>query len=164
MDNVTARILVVDDMPEMQQFMAALLGNAGYWVLTASTLEAGMRLAEDADPDLVVVDIRLGSYNGLQLAIRERITHPTRPVIVISGDADPVLEAEANRFGARFLPKPLHPKLLLATIEQMLEPHGSSSEPQWHTLERRHASTDRRQQEQSAVHDRRRRGRRTTDG
>jgi FixJ family two-component response regulator len=160
---MTARILVVDDMPEMQRSMAALLGEAGYWVLTASTLQAGQHLADYADPDLLLVDVRLGAYNGLQLALRERVSHPTRPVIIISDHEDPVLEAEAKRLGAHFLEKPIEPTLLLTTIEQMLAERDVSDEERWHPVDRRYASEERRQHDQAVVHDRRTRRRRATD-
>jgi DNA-binding NtrC family response regulator len=116
-------ILVVDDMPEMLGFMADLLGAAGYTVLAASTFEDGSRLAESANPDLIVTDVRLGPYNGIHLAVRQRATHPWRPMIVMSGYADPVIEAEARRQGAHFLEKSVAPERLLSDIEQMLARH-----------------------------------------
>ena len=45
-----------------------LLRGAEYEVLGAPTLEQGRRLARDANPELIVVDVRLGPYNGLELA------------------------------------------------------------------------------------------------
>lgn len=160
---MAARILVVGDMPDMQRSVAALLGEAGYWVLTASTLQAGQRLADYADPDLLLIDVRLGAYNGLQLALRQRVSHPTRPIIVINEHLDPVLEAEAKRLGAQFLEKPIEPKLLLRTIAHLLEERDVSGEHRWHPVDRRYASEDRRQREHAVVHDRRSRSRRSND-
>jgi two-component system, OmpR family, response regulator len=124
-----ATILVVDDMPQIRQIMTALLDRAGYNVITAATFEEGKQQADNADPDLMVVDVRLEDYNGLQLAIRERGGGSNRPVIVMSGHDDPVLVAEARRLGAEFLLKPFDRDQLLATIERMLATSTKRSEP-----------------------------------
>jgi DNA-binding NtrC family response regulator len=114
------KILVVDDAPSVLRMLAELLENAGFEVLSAGTFEEGKRLADAADPDLMLIDIRLGDFNGLQLAVRERVNHPKRPVIVMTGHSDPVLEAEARRNGAEFVEKPLQPSRLIEMIRRMV--------------------------------------------
>jgi DNA-binding NtrC family response regulator len=113
------RILVVDDADAVRRMLTELLEGAGYEVLGAATFEEGKQLADGAEPDLMLIDIRLGDYNGLQLAVRERVNHPGRPVIVMTGHSDPVLEAEARRHGAEFVEKPLHPSRLIEMIKRM---------------------------------------------
>jgi two-component system cell cycle sensor histidine kinase/response regulator CckA len=112
-------ILVVDDAPAVRRMLTELLIGAGYEVLSAATFEEGKQLADAGNPDLMLIDIRLGDYNGLQLAVRERVNHPGRPVIVMTGHSDPVLEAEARRHGAEFVEKPLHPSRLIDMIKRM---------------------------------------------
>jgi len=123
---VSGRILVVDDVPSVRRMVSELLGAVGYEVLSAGTLEEGKELADSGNPDVLLVDIRLGDYNGLQLAIRERINHPNRPVIVMTGHVDPVLEAEARRYGAEFVEKPIQPDRLIAMIKRVAP--GASNE------------------------------------
>jgi DNA-binding NtrC family response regulator len=112
-------ILVVDDAPAVRRMLTELLTGAGYEVMSAGTFEEGKHLADAGNPDLMLIDIRLGDYNGLQLAVRERVNHPGRPVIVMTGHSDPVLEAEARRHGAEFVEKPLHPSRLIEMIQRM---------------------------------------------
>jgi two-component system, NtrC family, response regulator GlrR len=119
------RILVVDDAPSVLRMLTELLTGAGYEVLSAGTFEEGRHLADAGNPDLMLIDIRLGDYNGLQLAVRERVNHPGRPVIVMTGHSDPVLEAEARRHGAEFVEKPLHPSRLIEMIQRMAPAGGS---------------------------------------
>lgn len=114
-----ARILVVDDAPSVRRMLTELLEGSGYEVLSAGTFEEGKQMADIGNPDLMLIDIRLGDYNGLQLAVRERVNHPGRPVIVMTGHSDPVLEAEARRHGAEFVEKPLHLASLIDLIERM---------------------------------------------
>jgi DNA-binding response OmpR family regulator len=114
------KILVVDDVSAIRQMMGALLGNAGYDVLTAATVEEAVKIADQSQPDLMVVDVRMGDHNGLQVAVRERARGRTIPIIVMSGHNDPVLVAEAERLGATFLLKPFDPDHLLARVEWLL--------------------------------------------
>ena len=117
---MTATILVVDDSAEVRAIMTTVFESAGYEVFTAGTFEQGKELFDRVLPDLVVLDIRLGAYNGLQLAVRIRSEHPTRPVLVMSGHLDPVLIAEAQRHGAEFVEKPIEPARLLSLVGRML--------------------------------------------
>jgi DNA-binding response OmpR family regulator len=123
------RILIVDDTTATLGALAELLTVAGYDVLTAASFEEGRRLADEGDPDLLLVDVRLGPYNGLHLVVRERMAHPHRPVIMTTGFPDPVLEAEARRYGAEFMEKPIRSVDLIAMIKRLLpEAQGTASQ------------------------------------
>ena len=114
-------ILVVDDTACVREMMAAVIGTAGYNVLSAATLEEAVKVTETTELDLMVVDVRLGDHNGIELALRQRARGQTHPVLIMSGHHDPVLIAEAERLGARFLLKPINPDYLLALIEETLK-------------------------------------------
>jgi DNA-binding NtrC family response regulator len=113
-------ILVVDDSAGIREMLKTLLGGAGYDVITADSYEHARDEADYAGPDLLLVDIRLGDYNGLQIAVRERGRGRTRPLIVMSGYDDPLLIAEAKRLGAEFIPKPIDPDALITLIDRLL--------------------------------------------
>jgi DNA-binding response OmpR family regulator len=112
-----ATILIVDDHRVTRLGLAEMLGNAGYDVVTAGTFQEARRILREAPPDLLIADVRLGSFNGLQLVIsgQHRV-----PAIVITGYADAVLEAEARRGGAEYLIKPFDPERLLELIRAKL--------------------------------------------
>jgi DNA-binding NtrC family response regulator len=118
---MTPTILVVDDTAGVREMMAAVIGTAGYNVLSAATLEEAVKVTETTELDLMVVDVRLGDHNGIELALRQRARGRTHPVLIMSGHHDPVLIAEAERLGARFLLKPINPDYLLALIEETLK-------------------------------------------
>lgn len=112
-----ATILIVDDHRVTRLGLAELLEQAGYSVVTAGTFPDARRILRETPPDLLIADVRLGSFNGLQLVI----SGPNRiPAIVITGYADSVLEAEARRGGADYLVKPFDPDTLLGIIRQKL--------------------------------------------
>ncbi len=111
------KILVVDDEDGMRRFLFTILTRAGYDVVTAESVQGGSRTLEEAPPDLLITDVRLGDFNGLQLLAM----HPLSiPAIVVTGFPDPVLEAEARQFGATFVLKPFVPAELLTIVEKLL--------------------------------------------
>src|SRR5918996_2505279 len=113
-----ATILIVDDHRVTRLGLAEMLESAGYDVVTAGTFQEARRILRETPPDLLIADVRLGSFNGLQLVISAQ--HRV-PAIVITGYADAVLEAEARRGGADYLVKPFNPDRLLMLIRSKLE-------------------------------------------
>lgn len=94
-----------------------LLEDAGYETITASTVPTAIKLLSEAHPDLLLVDIRLDEYNGLHLvAVRPEPI----PAIVLTGFADPAIEADARRLGAEFLLKPISPSVLTSLVRRVL--------------------------------------------
>ena len=127
-------ILIVDDHRVTRLGLAEMLTEAGYGVVTAETFPEARRILREAPPDLLISDVRLGSFNGLQLVI----SGPKRiPAIVITGHADAVLEAEARRSGADYLVKPFDPDQLLNLIRQKLSitPAGYAIPRRWRRRE-----------------------------
>ena len=114
---VPFRVLIVEDDPTTRLGLQQLLGAAGYETIGAADLKEGLEALKHFAPDLLILDIRLGEFNGLQiLATAARGT----PAIVTTGFADPVLEADAMKLGADFLVKPVLPSKLLALVEAKL--------------------------------------------
>jgi DNA-binding NtrC family response regulator len=111
------RVLIVDDDGATRCGLVQLLAQAGYDATAVGTFDEARRLIGDSPPDLLITDIRLEAYNGLQLILNSPRTIPT---IVITGFADPVLEAEARRGGAAYLVKPVQPLELLEVVAEKL--------------------------------------------
>lgn len=91
-------IRVVDDDESMRTFLSTLLQGAGYGVVVADGLRAGMQVLEETWVDLLIGDVRLGAANGLQLIAMSRQSLPT---IAITGFADPVIELRPDSSGRR---------------------------------------------------------------
>jgi len=115
---MTRKILIVDEDRAARDQLAQLLSGKGYEMLTASDVPTAMRLLAASSPDLLITDIRLDTYNGLHIIAMA----PTPiPAIVLTSIADPVIEADARRFGAEYLVKPVSPATLLTVIAGMLD-------------------------------------------
>jgi len=115
---VNPTVLVVDDDAQLRQVLAQILAARGYRALTADSVQAAASILRDVVPDVMLVDVRLGAFNGLQLvALAE---HPI-PTIVMTGHDDVSLRAAAFRLGAEFLVKPITSDVLIATVGRLVE-------------------------------------------
>jgi DNA-binding NtrC family response regulator len=112
------RILIVDDDEGIRSFLFTILAGAGYDVVTAESVQVGRTALAQASPDLLITDVRLGDFNGLQLLA---LNPPAVPAIVMTGFPDPVLEAQARQFGAQFILKPIEPAGLLMLVAELLQ-------------------------------------------
>src|SRR5688500_10772432 len=81
---MTARILAVDDDPNMLSLMRRGLTFADYTVDLASDGEEALTIARDRPPDLVVLDIMLPGMDGLQVCQRLRKADPTLPILMLT--------------------------------------------------------------------------------
>jgi DNA-binding response OmpR family regulator len=119
-------VLVVDDDRQVLKYLTELLRESGYDTVTCERFADAKTLLSTTRPDLLLTDIRLGAYNGLQLAIFAQSKHPGIPVIVLTGYEDPTLRKEAAASGATFLVKPVKRVELLAKIEAALGTEGTT--------------------------------------
>jgi len=138
-----ARILVVDDDAGIRGAFAALLKNGGHELLTASSGEAGLELAERENPDLVLLDVWLPGMSGLDTfrALKER--RSSTPVIMMTGSGTMDLAIEASKLGAyEYRLKPFDPGAMLELIENALESARLAAEPVEEPLEPAPHSSD----------------------
>src|SRR5438094_5946153 len=125
-DTITAavdlkHVLVVDGDQPTLGLLESWLADAGYDVVVCSRFEDAKTYLAGHAPDILLADIRLGAFNGLQLALLLKGEHPGSRAIVFSDYEDPVLQAEAARCGATFVPKPQTSAILLSCLERPVE-------------------------------------------
>ena len=114
------KILLIEDDAELLVALVRAFREAGLEVFACGTFEEGREALRNQSFDVLVTDIRLGAFNGIQLAVVARDLHPSIRIIVYSGFDDPVLRAEAERIGATYLVKPVPVNVLLEHIRQPL--------------------------------------------
>ena len=120
-------VLLVSPTSQLSRAVAPLVRRAGYHVTLARSFESA-RTQLDASPDLVITELKLGEYNGLQLALRSRATGT--PVIVL---ADESFEHEIEHLGAVWMsPQTASSDELQSVIAQLLEnAPGQDSAFEW---------------------------------
>jgi DNA-binding response OmpR family regulator len=90
------------------------LTRAGREVVACRTFDDAREQLLTEAFEVLVTDVRLGAFNGIQLAVIARSQAPDMKIIVFSGFDDPVLKEEVASLGARFLLKPVTADMLLA--------------------------------------------------
>lgn len=128
MTQVPIRILVIEDEPQMQKFLAASLSGEGYRTLEAQTGQEGIALARTHNPDLVLLDLGLPDTDGMEVtrALRD---FSTKPVIVISARGQEEDKVRALDVGADdYLTKPFGTSELMARIRVALRHAARSKE------------------------------------
>lgn len=114
----TYQVVIVDDDDMALGTLQRLVTKWGYDVVPFARFEEARAFIEKRTPDALVVDVRLGTYNGLQLVHLARQIAPHMTLVAISGFDDAVLRAEAERAGAAYLVKPL----ALDDLKRLLPP------------------------------------------
>ena len=113
-------LLVEDDGPLLDALTRALERDGGLDIIACNTFEEARRRLREQSFDVLLTDVRLGAFNGLQLAVLAKDVNPLTQLIVFSGFDDDVLRAEAAHLGATYLVKPVY----AAQLQQLI---GSKS-------------------------------------
>lgn len=124
-----ARLLVVDDDPELRELITAYLTKQGYHITAvADGVEMdGALLAEDID--LVILDLMLPGEDGLSIAKRLKQDTDT-PIIIVSAQGEDVDRIVGLEVGADdYIAKPFNPRELLARVRAVMRrAHGKGSD------------------------------------
>lgn len=119
-----ARILVVDDEPQMLRSIRLILAGQGYETVLAPTGEAALAEFARRLPDAVLLDLMLPDIDGLEVCRRLR-KRSAVPIVVLSARGDELTKVEALDLGADdYLTKPFGAKELLARVRVALR-HAS---------------------------------------
>jgi two-component system cell cycle response regulator DivK len=118
-----AKVLVVEDNLANMKLAVLLLETAGHTVLTAKDAEAGLILAREGQPDLILMDIQLPDMDGLEATALLKGADATRAIPVIALTAL-VMKGDEERIRAAgcdgYIAKPLSYREFLATIAERL--------------------------------------------
>lgn len=112
------KILVVDDDRSLLDALERYFIDAGEDVVAIDSYEEARRALQTTQFDALITDVRLGAFNGLQLAVISRDTYPDIRLIVFSGFDDSVLRTEAEHVGATYMVKPVTGARLLEVLRQ----------------------------------------------
>jgi adenylate cyclase len=116
-------ILIVEDNPESLDILRARLTAHNYEVITAPDGEAGLTMAREKQPDLILLDIMMPKMDGIEVCrrIKGDPSLPFMPIIMVTAKADSedvVAGLEAG--GDEYLTKPVDHAALVARVKSML--------------------------------------------
>jgi len=118
-----SKILIVEDDPASLAFVKYLLGNRGHTILAAEDGEAGLKVAQDSRPDLILSDAEIPKLDGCELARRLKADPALRhiPLVAVTASA---MQADRERMMAAgfdgYIAKPYVPETFVSQVEGYL--------------------------------------------
>ena len=129
------KILLADDSVTAQNMGRKILADAGYEVITVNNGSAALKKIAEQKPDLIVLDVYMPGYSGLEVCQRLKEVPETArtPVLLTVGKLEPFKPDEARRVGAEgFIVKPFEASELLSALsklEDKIVPRSEFSKP-----------------------------------
>ena len=116
-----ARILLIDDEPDLRALLQRYLTEQGFEVRPLADSSQVEKLLQRELFDVMVLDIMMRGEDGLSLCQRLRAQSETIPIIMLTARGDPIDRILGREAGADdYLPKPFDPRELLACIHAQL--------------------------------------------
>jgi excisionase family DNA binding protein len=114
-------VLVVDDDPNLREFVRINLELEGYSVREAGGAEEALSAIDDQAPALVLLDVVMPGVDGWQMLQRMQERYGSIPVIMFSGKVEEPIPGDAERRGARgFIGKPFDPQQLIERAKALV--------------------------------------------
>ena len=129
------KILLADDSVTAQNMGRKILADAGYEIITVNNGSAALKKIAELKPDLIVLDVYMPGYSGLEVCQRLKEASETSriPVLLTVGKLEPFKPEEARRARAdAFIVKPFEASELLSALtklEEKIVPRAESSKP-----------------------------------
>jgi len=113
-------IVVVHERPTIVHALVTAFVAAGYQAAGALTFRDAIDLVADCRPAMLVVNVELGAFNGLHLAVRCATDFPWMKIVVV-GPTNPAIEHEARALGASaYVRRPADPSIVVDRALQTL--------------------------------------------
>jgi CheY-like chemotaxis protein len=127
------RILLADDSVTAQNMGRRILADAGYEVVTVNNGSAALKKIAENKPDIIVLDVYMPGYGGLEVCQRVKQSPDTArtPVLLTVGKLEPFKPEEARRVGAdAFIIKPFEATELLTALTKLEDKIVAAPQPQ----------------------------------
>jgi DNA-binding response OmpR family regulator len=122
-----AKILVIDDEPNVRTLLDMRLRHQGYDVLFADSGRKGLQLYRQEHPDVIVLDLRIPELDGITVLEQIRSVDLKQSVIILTGDTSPETERQVRALGVSgFIVKGTSMQQLVDTLRCLLNPSSLS--------------------------------------
>jgi two-component system chemotaxis response regulator CheY len=124
---VVITVLLIEDEDAIRLLLRTALEQAGYRVRAATNGAEGLRLFSETPADVVITDIFMPGYDGLEVIRRLRRLHPETKVLAVTGASDRVDYLEVARYlgAANVLRKPFELEVFLQTVAGLVSDLGA---------------------------------------
>ena len=123
MDASEVKILIVDDEPDILNFLRYNLEKENYWVYSATNGNDALKMALKINPHLIVLDVMMPGMNGIETcrAMRNLPSLRNTPIAILTAMNEEQSESTCLEMGANdYITKPIRPKLLVSRIQNLL--------------------------------------------
>ena len=122
-----AKILVIDDQPNVRMLLALLLRQQGYDVVLAENGWEGLQLYRQEHPDVILLDLNMPELDGVTVLKQIRSVDLKQPVIILTGDNAQETERQVRALGvSEFILKGSSLHLLADTLKRLLKTAASA--------------------------------------
>ena len=119
---MSVRILIVDDEEIVVRSCTRILADQGYTIDSAPAGREALRMADECDYDVVILDVMMPKMDGLEVLQRLKEAHPDTDVIMVTGLSQIETAVRAMKLGALdYLSKPFDPDELQLVVSRALE-------------------------------------------
>ncbi|MCG8328110.1 MAG: response regulator transcription factor [Chitinophagales bacterium] len=118
-----AKILVVDDEPDILEFLKYNLEKEGYQVVTANNGEEGIEVADKEKPDLIILDIMMPKMDGVEVCrqIRSKPEFDRTVITFLTAREEDYSQIAALDVGGDdYITKPIRPRVFLSRVKALL--------------------------------------------
>ena len=138
-------ILLVDDEPDILEFLSYTIQKEGYKVFTATNGEEAVKMAQEISPSLILMDVMMPQMDGIEACqIIRKDLNLTQPIIAfLTARAEDYAQIAGFAAGADdYINKPIRPRLLISKIQSLLRRlnvggvHQTSTEASGITIDR----------------------------
>jgi two-component system, OmpR family, alkaline phosphatase synthesis response regulator PhoP len=130
-ENLNKKILIVDDEPDIIEFLSYNLKKEGYKVVSAPDGKKAIEVAKLEKPDLIILDIMMPELDGVETCrrLREIKTFNDTPIAFLTArDEDLTQIAALDSGGDDYINKPIKPRVLISRIQSLLRRTQRSQE------------------------------------
>lgn len=123
MKDLVYKILLVDDEPDILEFIGYNLRKEGYKVYTSSNGESAIEVAKEKNPDLIILDIMMPGIDGVEVCHRLRNIPQFKDTLIVflTARGEDYSEIAGFEAGADdYIAKPIRPRVLIARIKALL--------------------------------------------
>lgn len=131
METNKIKVLLVDDEADILEFLSYNLLREGFQVFTANNGRAGIKIAKNILPQLIILDVMMPEMDGIEACYEIRSIPELKNTLVIflTARAEDYSQIAGFEAGADdYISKPIKPKLLISKINAILRRHSDANE------------------------------------
>ena len=125
MENTEYKILIVDDEPDILEFLGYNLKKEGFRVFTASNGNDAITLTKENNPHLIILDIMMPGKDGIETCREIKLFNKSSIIIFLTARNEDYTQIAGFESGADdYVSKPIKPRVLISRIKALLRRHS----------------------------------------